>query len=50
MKKYYIKSLFTDWKEVSKEKYHSYRNHIIEKCVVGTPENLADKYTKVVEE
>lgn len=49
MNKYYIKSLFSDWKEVSEEKYYSYRNHIIEKSVVGSPIELANKYTKIIE-
>lgn len=49
MKKYFIKSLFSGWKEVSKEKYETFRLHIINKALTSNAEEIADKHTKIVE-
>lgn len=47
--KYFIRGFFSDWKEVSKEKYESYRTFIANSVVTGKDhvENALQKRTKV---
>lgn len=35
MKKYYIKPIFGEWLEVTKEKYEQYKKSMFEGCVTG---------------
>lgn len=50
--KYFIRGFFSDWKEVSKEKYESYRTFIENSVVTGKNhvENALQKRTKVEDE
>lgn len=50
--KYFIRGFFSDWKEVSKEKYESYRTFITNSVVTGKDhvENALQKRTKVEDE
>lgn len=51
MKKYFIKGLFSDWKEVEKGKFDAYKNHIINGCMckINLPQILKN-HCKIVEE
>lgn len=50
MKKYYIKPIFGEWIEVSKEKYESYKKSMFEGCVTGEHgrKYIEENYLKVV--
>ena len=50
--KYFIRGFSSDWKEVSKEKYESYRTFIANSVVTGKNhvENALQKRTKVEDE
>ena len=52
MTKYYVKPVFSDWTEVSKENYLRFKAHIVERSnpTNCTPRELAEKLTKIVEE
>lgn len=50
--KYFIRGFFTDWKEVSKEKYKQYREFIANSVMTGkeNKENTLRKRTKIEDE
>lgn len=45
-KRYFIKSLFGGWNEVSKERYFEYIQQIRDRCMTSNPEFLIEKMTK----
>lgn len=50
--KYFIRGFFSDWKEVSKEKYDEYRKFIANSVMTGKEniENALRKRTKIEDE